>query len=332
MTRTLHTVRSILLPGLLAAGLWGCSTTPDHGHHGADNAVVNVRAIPVYRGSDGAIAGWEQLVADARAADVVIVGENHGHPVGLPWAAALWEDVSAPKSDGTSSAALSLEFFERQDQSRLDDYLKGVTDEQAFLKRTDRKDANYPAAHRAMVERAKALGRPVVASNAPWEIVRYLRGKDYDALLVLTPEQTRLFRVPSSPPEGRYRADYDAVMKDVIGMSHGAPKGIAPAATMTEAQKQAALDASFRTQQLWDWTMAESVTRAVDAGSHPVLQVIGRFHSDFVGGMPQAVAKLRPGTKVVVISVVDACSAALREEDRGRGDYVVYVGPSPEDQ
>lgn len=332
MNPMLTVLRALLLPGVLVAGLSACSTAPERASHSADSPVANVRALPVYRGSDGATASWDRLVADARAADVIVVGENHGHPVGLPWAAALWEDVSAPASGGDSTAALALEFFERQDQSRMDDYLKGVTDEAAFLKRTDRKGGNYPAAHRAMVERAKALKRPVVASNAPWEIVRYLRGKDYDALLVLTPEQTRLFRVPSSPPEGRYRADYDAVMKDVIGMSHGAPKGVAPAATMTEAQKQAALDASFRTQQLWDWTMAESVTRAVDAGSHPVLQVIGRFHSDFVGGMPQAVAKLRPGTRVVVISVVDVCSAALREEDRGRGDYVVYVGPSPEDQ
>jgi uncharacterized iron-regulated protein len=41
-------------------------------------------------------------------------------------------------------AALALEFFERDEQTRLDEYLAGVTDEAAFKKRTARTDGNYP--------------------------------------------------------------------------------------------------------------------------------------------------------------------------------------------
>jgi uncharacterized iron-regulated protein len=98
---------------------------------------------------------------------------------------------------------------------------------------------------------------------------------------------------------------------------------------MTEAQISAMLDRSFRSQYLWDWTMGESIARAIEAGNRPVVHVIGRFHSDFFGGTPQALLKLHPGARVLIVSVVDQDSDGLREEDRGRGDYVVYVGPSP---
>jgi hypothetical protein len=33
---------------------------------------------------------------------------------------------------------------------------------------------------------------------------------------------------------------------------------------------------------------------------------------------------------VVVVSFVDDWSDTLRDEDRGRGDYVIYVGPAPQ--
>lgn len=321
-----HIVASCTL--LLAALTGGCASTSSS--HAKESAVAidasSLRSLSTFRG-DGTAATFDEIVAAAAAADVVIMGESHGHPVGLPWAALLFEELTtaAPK------AALSMEFFERDEQSRLDDYLKGVTDEPTFLKRTDRSPGNYPAGHRSMVERAKAMNRPVVAANTPRVIIRYLRGKDYSALANLTAEQARLFRIPDGPPEGRYRADYDALMGPMIETGHGAPAAGKPAApAMPAEQKQEKLDASFRSQHLWDWTMAESVVRAVDAGNRPVMHVIGGFHSAFFGGTPQAMMKLRPGTKIVTISAIASTSAELKEEDRGRADFVIYVGPSPE--
>jgi uncharacterized iron-regulated protein len=312
----------ILAVGLLVAG---CSSTPKS-RAVPDMPLAEARGLSVFDGSTGERVEWSDLIQHAAATDVVIIGENHGHPVGLPWAAALWEDVSA----ASPMAALSLEFFERDDQTRLDDYLKGLTDEAMFEKRADRKPGNYPASHKLMVQRAKELGRPVIAANTPWEVIRYLRGKDYETLKKLTPEQQRLFKIPESPPEGRYRADFDKLMGPFMGSSHAAPGAAAKdKPPMTEAQKQAALDTGFRPQYLWDWTMGESVARAADAGGRPVFHVIGRFHSDFFGGTPQAISKMRPGTRIVTVSVVDLTSELLRAEDRQRADYVVYVGPAP---
>ena len=77
--------------------------------------------------------------------------------------------------------------------------------------------------------------------------------------------------------------------------------------------------------------MAESVFLALQRDEAPVVQVIGRFHSDFRGGTVQALERLRPGTRALVVSYVNEdAPAALPADDAGRGDFVLYVGPSAE--
>ena len=269
------------------------------------------REVRIFRG-DGTPASWSELVNAASAAEVVFVGENHGHPLGLASAAALFEDVLAR----SERASLSLEFFERDEQSRLDDYLSGVSDAATLERRTQRSEGNFPPGHRAMVDAAKAKGRPVHASNAPRQYVRIVSQKGYEPLAELSWEQRRLFRIPDELLTGRYRDDFDRIMT---------PNGRDPQAP----DEQARLARVFRSQQMWDWTMAESVFLALERDEAPVVQVIGRFHSDFRGGTVQALERLRPGTRSLVVSYVNEdAPAALPADDVGRGDFVLYVGPS----
>jgi uncharacterized iron-regulated protein len=247
------------------------------------------RSVAVFHAGNGARASWDELVGAAAGAEVVFVGENHGHPLGLASAAALFDDVLAR----SPNAALSLEFFERDEQSRLDDYLTGVADETTFEKRTDRRPGNFPPGHRAMIEAARNAHRPVHAANAPWQYTTLARKEGYERLAQLTPEQRRLFRIPDELATGRYRA-------------------------------------AFHAQQLWDWTMADSITTALASGEAPVVHVVGHFHVDFEGGTAQALTRLRPGTRAVKITFITAWSDALRDEDKERADFVVYVGPSSE--
>jgi len=320
-------VCALFLLAFLSLASAACSTTPHKSNAPLTPAptTTSSRSIPIYDGKQGTRVTWDNLLIRAAAADIIIIGENHNHPVGLPWAATLFEGLA----EKAPLIALSLEFFERDDQSRLDDYLKGVTDEAAFRKRTARTPGNYPEGHRRMIQAAKAHGRPVIASNTPWSIIRFLRGKPYYSLSALTPEQKRLYRIPDSPPEGRYRADFDAIMGPMAEASRGTKPGEKPA-PLTDEERQARLDTSFRAQSLWDWTMADSVVKAAEVGAKPVVHVIGRFHSDFFGGTPQAIATLRPGASILIISVVDHNSATLADADKNRGDFVVYVGPSPD--
>lgn len=279
------------------------------------------RAVPI-RHSDGRAASWEELANVASAADVVLIGENHGHELGLAAAAALWEDVlkRSPK------AVLAMEFFERDEQVALDDYLTGITDEAAFLRAAHRAKGNYPSGHRAMIESAKSGGRPVIAANAPRRYVRLARTDGYERLRGLTGEQARLVAIPSTEASAAYRAAFADVMDRNAGLSEAQKND---AAFMAERAKS--LDASFRSQWMWDCTMGESVEHALKLGS-PAVLVVGRFHVDHDGGTVQAVRTRLQDKKVVVVSFVDAAMPAggIAESDRGRADFVIYVGPSSE--
>lgn len=312
--------RLAFLP-ILAALLGGCAAVPKA------PAPIDPRSVAVFDGRTGARVDWNALASAAADADALLIGENHGHPLGLPSAAALFDDVLA-RSD---RAVLALEFFERHEQADIDDYLGGLTDEPAFRKAAARTPGNYPEAHRAMLEAAKKAKRPVVAANAPRRYVRLARSAGYDRLASLTPEQRRLFRVPDALPTGRYRDDFDKVMA-AAPASHAPTKPGQPAPPPEDdAAKKARLDATFRSQSLWDWTMADSVASAMSSGA-PVVLVVGRFHVDHEGGLVQALRALRPGARVVVLSYIDApAPAALADADRGRADFVAYVGPGPQE-
>ena len=314
---------------LLAACLFsavGCSTSSSS--HAETDATPSMtlpepRILGLYRGDSGAAVPWHQMIADMAEADVVLIGEQHGHLVGLEAAATIFDDLT-PRSP---AIALSMEFFERDQQSHIDDYLTGITDEETFKKATKRNPGSYPDGHRRMVETAKDAGRPVIAANAPRRYVRLARTDGFDRLNELTPEQRRLVTLPGSLTTGRYR---DQVFELMGGMGgHGGDDD----ASMTEeeraakaAEMEAMIETFFRSQNVWDATMAEAIVSALESGSHPVVHVVGQFHSDYDGGLTERVQSRAPRARVITYSVVDTWSDELREEDRDRADYVMYVG------
>jgi uncharacterized iron-regulated protein len=274
------------------------------------------RALPVLDGRTGESIGWAGLMDRVRSADVVVVGEVHGHAVGGAATVALVEDVLAA---GSGSPGVSLEFIERDEQAHVDDYLSGITDEKAFRGATNRSEGNYPEAHRAAVEAAKAAGRPVIASNAPRRYATVSRREGFDRLRGLSAEQRRLFDVPDGLTEGGYRDRFFGLMAG-MGASHSAPGSAAP----DPAAEAAMIEGFYRAQNLWDQTMAVSVAGALSRGVTPVVHIVGQFHSDHDGGLTQRIRSAAPGARVVTVSLVDA--GEWREEDRGRADVVVMIG------
>ncbi|MBY0262539.1 MAG: ChaN family lipoprotein, partial [Phycisphaerales bacterium] len=208
---------------LAVAPISGCATNPatparttrpDVAHLLVDIPLdpATIRSVPIFTPA-GQSVPWTELVAQAAAADVVLIGETHGHPRGLPAAAALFEDLVAKRSAADTPPVLAMEFFERDQQAALDDFLAGLTDEPAMLRATSKSSPeSYPPGHRAMILLAKRQGLPVIAANAPRRYVRLARTDGYDRLRRLTPEQRRLFDLPISEPSAAYREAFDRVM------------------------------------------------------------------------------------------------------------------------
>ena len=252
------------------------------------------------------------MLVAAAGADVVVIGETHGHPLGLEAAASLFDDLLAVRPE----TALLLEFIERDEQVALDDYLAGITDEAGFRKAARRTDGNYPPGHQRMVEAAKAAGRPVYAANAPRRYVHMTTADGYEKLDRLSNEQRRLFTEPEPLLEGDYKDRFFELMS---GMSHGTPEtehGIPPSM----------IEKMYRSQQMWDATMADSVATAVRTGNRPAVLVVGRFHADHNGGTVQFINRYAPGLKIVTLSMVTNEDAETDGQEIGQADFVVHIG------
>lgn len=309
-----HCLSVVLGLALVLPGLTGCGVAAKR--RSVEVAPMQPREMVSVFGPQGERVAWGVLLETARQADVVVIGEMHGHPLGLAAGASLWDDLLAVEP----GSALLLEFFERDHQVALDDYLAGITDEAGFREAARRTAGNYPTGHSQMVEASKAWGRPVYAANAPRRYVRKTSPEGYETLEALGSEQKRLFVVPDALIEGKYRDEFF----DLMGGSGHGEEG--EGGSMPEGM----VEKMYRSQQLWDSTMADSVVRALGEGNRPAVLVVGRFHSDFDGGTVQYVERRRPGVSVCTISMVASDDATLAEEDLGRADFVVHVGPAPE--
>jgi len=313
---TLTLIFALLL--FAPAALTGCRSAPvaspttEPADAGAEPSplAADPRGVRAFHGTTGLPLSWDSLVAQCAAADAVLIGEMHGHRLGLDFAEALYADVLARRPN---TACLSMEFFSRDHQVALDDYVAGITDEEAFRRASLRGESNYPGAHRSMVEASRAEGRPVVAANAPRRYVRLSRTEGFDALRALNERQRALVEIPGTLTRGAYRERFYELMS---GMS----------SHMDESAGDPVLP-FYRAQNVWDETMADSIADGIESGCAPIVHVVGKFHIDESGGLVTRLGEKAPSARVLTITTVDAWSDGLNEDHEERADIVVYVGP-----
>ncbi len=250
-----------------------------------------------------------QLVDAAAVTDAVLIGELHGQPDGQAFEATFFRALleRAP----TSLAA--LEFLERDEQVHLDDFVSGITDEPAFTKATGRTPGNYTPGHRDIILASAAAKRPVIAANAPRRYVRVARADGYDRLGALSLEQSRQFAIPDPMPTGAYEQRFIDLMAPVD------EKGKRP--REEDARKM------FRSQAMWDATMADSVAQALAARKgRPIVLVIGVFHIAHNGGTLQLLREHAPSASVLTIAMqAKEGQTEISAADGPIADYVVTI-------
>jgi len=314
--------------------LVGCASEPGRTSAQADPLTrddsAHAQHQPVFfHGSSGQPATWDEVVGRAWRADVVVIGETHGHETGLRTAAELWDEIIQRASSASVSRrpVLAKEFFERDQQLAIDDYLAGLIDEETFRQRAGKTTASgYPVGHRRMVESAKAAGLPVIAANAPRRYVTLSRTRGYEAVQQLSPEQRRMVVVPTREPSSSYRERFFTLMRPMFMGGGGHATGEADHAQPDMADIDRRVSAFYRAQSVWDATMAESVANALSDGGRPVVLVVGRFHSDFDGGTVELIRRRWPVADIVTLSFVAETGDELSNDDVGRATFVVYAG------
>ena len=342
-TRASVPVSVLALAGLAVTGLAFTAdpgTAQDPLPEGADTAYVPGE-YRVYTGA-GEPASLDDVVAAMAGVDVVFIGEAHDDPTGHMLEAELLERAVERYGAGAADArgrdeagrtvALSLEFFERDVQLVLDEYLAGLITEAAFTD-ASRPWPRYETDYRPLIEYAKAGGLDVIAANAPRRYVTRVTRHGREGLDPL-PEEAKAFLppLPYGQPSDAYRDQWIAVIARVMeqeGTKCGVPVPDSVARAPVGAHGN--MGNQLHAQALWDAAMAHAIAGYLDA--HPgalVLHAVGGFHVARGTGTPEHLAGYAPDAEAMIVMIrpVDEVDAFEPAPAGAWGDFVIQTDAS----
>jgi len=250
---------------------------------------------------------FSNMIDSLQEVDVIFVGEHHGnqasHFIEMQVLHALYQN--------NKSLTLSLEMFNRDQQSFVDDYVDGMIGEAYLVKETPSWN-NYKGSYRPMVEFAKQNLMPIVAANASADIVRCIGRQGQDYLQKLDEDEKNWIALEPFAKIKNYQAKYFDFFK---GSNH-----------LSATQKQY----SYLAQITRDNTMAESIHLAwLASGKKPVIHLNGTFHSEDFLGTVGALRRIDSKIRVAVITPVHL--EEFKSGDYPKGDFYYLVNPAPDE-
>ena len=277
------------------------------------------RTIHIFDGKTGEPIGWSDVIDRAASADATFVGERHDDPTGHDAQLAIYQDLIA-RFPGT---AIALEHLERNEQPTLDRYLRGEMTPDAFIDETKSRDwagkDTWVRFFQPLVDTAREHDSPVIAANAPRDLVRRAREEGHAALDALQQPERAWFDIPvTETGDPAWNAAWTAYYDRFHGFMSGGDNS---------PDERARTANVFLSQSTWDSTMGASAANALAAGAPKVVLCAGCFHIERSGGTVLQFLARRPGARALTVTVVDASSAELRGEDRGLADIVIYGFP-----
>lgn len=287
----------------------------------APAAPVEGADFRVFR-TDGTPASLPEVLAALDAVDVLLVGEEHGNRVGHGVEAMLFEGTLRRFETTSRWVTLSMEMFERDVQYVVDEYLAGLISEVHFLD-SARPWEEYRIRYRPLVEAAREWGSPIVAANAPRRYVNMVT-RDGPGALEELGELARFYLppLPYPGPSAAYRAQWDALMAEAMGLEpggHAAP----------EARAYAGSENALQAQALWDAAMGHAIAEAFRTSEDRlVVHFAGSFHVERGTGIAERIEDYRPGTRVlsvVMTRVEDEALAWDASKHAGLGDFVILT-------
>ncbi len=250
----------------------------------------------------------EKIVESLAQADVVFLGEQHDDGVAHKLQLEIFKRA-AEKFGAGRKIALSLEMFERDVQTEVDEYLKGLISETHFLSST-RPWGNYKTDYRPVFELAKEKKLPVIAANAPRRYVNMVARNGRESLNALSPEAKKwIAPLPYGPAAEGYRKKFEALMGGPGDATHGLAK-------------------IMDSQSLWDATMAFSIAEFLKENKRAlVVHLNGSFHSENRWGISDHLLKYRPKAKFLVVTIRYEQDFTKFDKDKhaALGDFVILT-------
>ncbi|MBS1587697.1 MAG: ChaN family lipoprotein [Bacteroidetes bacterium] len=275
----------------------------------------NYRIYSVKQGKEVAL---NAVVEDMNNYDLLFFGEEHNDSVTHFLEAKMLHLLYDKFGDKTT---LSMEMFERDVQTVMDEYLSDNIREKHFT-RDARVWSNYRD-YKPMVEFAKEKKLHVICANAAARYSNLAGRKGQAALEVLPKESKKNFApLPYKIAEGDYYNKLMEMSGHTVSKSDSA-KAKAPAMPMGGFDL-------IMAQSLWDATMAYSICSYYKKHKdHKILQVNGRFHSDEGFAVAAQLKNYNKRIKHLIISTAsDDNFPNIKWDDyKKNGDYIIITDP-----
>jgi uncharacterized iron-regulated protein len=275
---------------------------------------------PVYSEDDSRVfdgkgnpASLRDIVSAAGKVDVLFFGELHDDSVGHAIQAEAFRRIVAEYA-ALRPVILSLEMFERDVQTVLDEYLGSLIPEQHFLA-SSRPWGNYSTDYRPLVELAKEKKLTVIAANAPRRYVNMVSRGGRQTLNGLSRQVKKEWLPPL--PYAEASEAYANKFKAMMGGSGEARMG---------------LDNILSSQSLWDASMAYWISRGLKKNKNAlVVHLNGGFHTQYRLGTVEHFLKYRKKGRALVVTIryEDDFKKFDASKHTDLGDFVVLTKKVP---
>ena len=258
-------VGSLLLFIVSLLAISAC-TTLSAGSRMPDDDTTSIIDLPVVElDQTSSLAQIMKQIDDAR---VVLVGETHTrydhHLVQLEILKHLYQK--------SPNLALGVEWFQQPYQKHLDDYVAGEITEKEMLHLTDyysRWQYNYRL-YQPILQYARENNIPIIALNAPRELIRALAKSEFDDL----PEELKS-QLPKSYDWSD--KDYEQRLRDIFEL---------------HPEYRGEFENFLRSQLTWDESMAERAAQYLqDNPETRMLVLAGSGHIMFGSGIPNRIKR-----------------------------------------
>ena len=249
-------------------------------------------------------AGVARFVAErARDAQIVYLGESHDNPQHHLDQARLLEAMLA---DG-ARPAVAFEMLSQEQQPAVEEAMAPPADPAALPERLKWRERGWPdfTLYRPLFDLARRYRLPVIALDLDPPVVRRIAKGGLGALPAA--EQSGL--ASRLPPD----ADRERRLIREIDVAHC---GLLPASAMPSM-----VDA-WHARNV---TMARRILQALDRVPQVVV-IVGRGHQSG-GGLPDQVEMLRPGTRQLVVDLMEGGGQEALTATQGR---IAWPGPAME--
>lgn len=288
---------------LATAALSGCEAPQKFPQSIHDVQPDIKHAVAIFDVQDEDALPWELFIDGFKGTDVILLGELHDHVVGHAIQLEIVSEIMARFPGST----LALEMLERDEQIVVDDYVDGLISAEVFAKLTQSTNlvghGTWASWYQPIVDAAIERNGNIVAANSPRRYVKLSRTSGFEAIEKLPENRRWLVDFPKEPSGGVYKKRFWELA------AHGGDDEM--------------MESFYRSQQVWDATMARSVANVKPTPNQKVVLLVGQFHVEFEGGLVQELRRLLPSVNIMVVTIHKELPEQWRREEVPIADVLI---------